>query len=678
MPPMHSMLRTGRATIILTTIAVVAIILMTGLLLWQLRSEELRHAEGETISLSQIIVEQTNRSFQSVDLALEIALDRLAEAAKLKIALDEFAIHVMLRSRVEAMPQLRSMFILDTDGKVASSALSFPGPDLHLKDRDYFRIQVSHPNFGLFVSKPVTNRVDGKRTIFLSRRIQNSKGGFIGVVAASLDIAYIETLYDSAKFDSVDPIQLFLEDGTLVAGSPHDETRIAGKTILPALEKGGGERTRFKSVRSSGESAGVTTYRRISGYPLVLGVGNRDDKALEAWRETARVILTESSLAILLILAAAALLLREQRREEALAAAARESDERLRAMVASAMDAIVTIDNEGRFVAFNPAAQNMFGYSAEEVIGKPLDLLLPDRFRAAHGENVAAFGQSGVVARAKNSRMEIVGLHADGTEIPLETTITQMATSGRTLFTAILRDISERQRAESELHESNRQLRELASSLQAVRENERVEIARELHDELGQRLLRQRMDLDWIAGRLKDVAPALREKVAEMMHFTEASVGALRRVVTRLRPPLLDDLGLAEAAQFQLDEFAERNGIEVESHIAIDGVSLDDRTAINIFRMLQESLTNVARHSKATRVSVLLGKNEDSLLLEVSDNGCGTELRDKPTLGHGLVGNRERTSMLGGQMEIASAPGEGFTLRVTIPLLTPEPTGESK
>ena len=673
----HSILRSGRANFILSAFAVLVIVSMTAMLLWQLHARELRHAEGESISLSQIIAEQTTRSFQSVDLALEIALDRLAEASKLKIAMDDFAIHVMLRSRVEAMPQLRSMFILDANGKVASSALSYPGPNLLLKDRDYFLIHKHQPNHGLYVSKPATNRVDGKRTIFFSQRIENSKGEFFGVIAASLDIAYIEGLYDAVHLDSVDPIALFLDDGTLIASSPrkvpHKEN-----LVLPIQEKGERTKARYRSVRTEGEDSGITIYRDIGGYPMILGVGNSDYEALEGWRDTARVIVTESVLAILLILTAAILLWREQRREEALAAAARESDDQLRAMVASAMDAIISIDNEGRIVVFNPAAQNMFGYSAEEVIGEPLDLLLPDRFRAVHERNVAAFGQSGVITRAKKAHMEIVGLRADGKEIPLESTITQVTIGGRTQFTAILRDISERRRAEIELQESNRQLRELASSLQAVREQERLAIARELHDELGQRLLRQRMDLDWLDGRLKNVAPALREKIAEMKYFTNATVGAVRRVTTRLRPPLLDDLGLAAAAQFQLDEFSGQNGIEVESSIAIEGIELDDRATINVFRILQESLTNVARHSQATRIRVQLIKMEGALMLEVSDNGCGTEMRNKPSLGHGLVGSRERAILLGGHMEIASAPGKGFTLRVTIPLRASESTGELK
>ena len=290
----------------------------------------------------------------------------------------------------------------------------------------------------------------------------------------------------------------------------------------------------------------------------------------------------------------------------------------------------------------------------------------------------AAFRESGVTARMKKARMEIVGLRADGTEFPLESTIAQVTIGGQTMFTAILRDISERRRAEDELRESNRQLRELATSLQAVREEERTAIARELHDELGQQLLRLRMDLSWLEGRLKDLAPALHEKVAGMKDFVAATVDVLRHVTTQLRPPLLDDLGLAEAARWQLDEFAQRTGIAVISSIAIGDMGLDQRTAINVFRILQESLTNVARHAGATQVNVSLARTAEGLALDIRDNGCGTELRDKPDLGHGLVGIRERTLLLGGQMEIASAPGEGFTLRVRIPLLAPESAGEEK
>lgn len=676
--PMRLTQNPGRSIVVLAAVTLVTITMMTILLLWQLRGYELRHAAGETLSLSRIVAEQTSRSLQGIDLAIEVALDRLAQAKKLGIHLDDVAIHTMLASRVEAMPQLRSMFIVDADGNVASSALSNPSPKYSVKDRDYFTVPRDRLDIDLYVGSPVFNRVDGKRTLFLSRRIRNSKGEFAGVIAASLDLAYFESLYDSIKLDAVGPISLHLSDGTLVARAPRDESIIGGKTLLPDLARGGTESLAPLTVRTEGKDSGITAYRRVSRFPIVLSVATRDRDALKEWRGTAGMLIAAAAVNIMLVLAATALLLRKQRREAALAAAARESDEHLRAMVDSAMDAIVTVDSDQRVVVFNPAAERMFGYSEEQVRGSRLDRLLPERFRTVHQDDIAAFQQSGVTARMKKARMEIIGRRADGTEFPIESTIAQVMIEGQTLYTAILRDISERRRAENELRESHGQLRELAASLQAVREEERTAIARELHDELGQQLLRLRMDLSWLGGRLKDLSPALHEKVASMKHFVEGTVDTLRRVTTQLRPPLLDDLGLADAARWQLDDFAQRTGIAVASTIAIGDMELDQRTAINVFRILQESLTNVARHAGATQVIVSLARTGEGLALDVRDNGRGTELRDKPELGHGLVGIRERTLLLGGRMEITSVPGEGFTVSVRIPLLAPESAGEQK
>lgn len=219
-------------------------------------------------------------------------------------------------------------------------------------------------------------------------------------------------------------------------------------------------------------------------------------------------------------------------------------------------------------------------------------------------------------------------------------------------------------------------MRELASSLQAVREEERTSIARELHDELGQQLLRLRMDLSWLSGRIKDLAPVVQDKVADMKQFVAGTVDTLRRVTTRLRPPLLDELGLAEAARWQLDEFSARNGIAVVATIDIDGGSLDERTSINVFRILQESLTNVARHSGATRIDVTLTTSDHDLVYEIRDNGRGREPGHRQEFGHGLVGIRERTLLLGGRMEIDSSPGQGFSLRIGIPLEVTAASGD--
>lgn len=666
---MRSIPRSGRFIVILATIAVATIATMTGLLLWQLRGQELRHAQAETVSLSRILAEETTRSLQSVDLALDLALDRLQQAEKLGFGIDEFAIHAMLRSRIEGMPQLRSVFVADANGKIRSSALGHPAPNFSVKDRDYFIALRDKPELDRYVSIPASNRVDNKRTVFISRRIRSSTGLFVGVIVASLDIAFIESFYDSIRLDRVSPIALYLDQGTLIARAPYDETARRERVTLPTFVAGDNAVDMVHTVRIETDAPGIRTYRKVSGFPMILSVGISDREALNVWQDTSRLILSGAATNILLMIAATVLLLRRIVHEEALAAVVRESSNQLRAMVDSAMDAIVTIDSERRVVVFNPAAQAMFGYTELEIAGKPIDILIPTRFRANHEGNIAAFRNSGVNARMKDARIDIIGLRSDGQEFPLESTIARVTIDGKEMYTAILRDIGDRRRAETELRESHRQLRELASSLQAVREEERTSIARELHDELGQQLLRLRMDLSWLSGRIKDLPPAVREKVDDMKQFVAGTVDTLRRVSTRLRPPLLDELGLAEAARWQLDDFSNRTGIEVVSCIEIDNEAVDERTSINVFRILQESLTNVARHSGADKVEVSLIRSASSLTLEIRDNGRGKDFGPRQELGHGLVGIRERTLLLGGSMEIHTSAGQGFSIRIGIPLL---------
>lgn len=660
--------RSGRFTVILAVVAIAAILIMSGVLLWQLRGQELRHAEAEAISLSHIIAEQTSRSFQSIDLALDIALDRLDQAGKLGLGLDEFAVHAMLRSRIVGMPQLRSVFIVDNAGRIRSSALSHPPPSFDVSDRDYFLALRNNPSLDRHVGAPVSNRVDNKRTVFLARRVPAARGRPPAIIVASLDLDYLVSLYDSIRLDRVGGISLFLNHGTLVAGASTEGSLRPAATVANLLKPAFESAAESATIRRNDDPPGIWAVRKVGNYPMSVVISVSDGEALASWQNTAKLILIGVAANVFLMSAATILLLRRLRHEEELEAAAIESNARLRAMVDSAMDAIVTIDSDSRVVVFNPAAQSMFGYTEQEIIGQPIDRLIPARHRIPHSENIAAFRTSGVSKRAKESRIEIVGLRADGTEFPLESTIARVSIGGQEMFTAILRDIGDRRRAETELRESHRQLRELASSLQAIREEERTSIARELHDELGQQLLRLRMDLSWLSGRTKNALPAVQDKVADMKLFIDGTVDALRRVTTRLRPPLLDELGLAEAARWQLDDFSARTGILVTASIAITDCQLDDQIPINVFRILQESLTNVARHADATEVSVTLSTSGQELSMMIQDNGKGANLGDSRMSGHGLIGIRERTLLLGGTTEIGSAPGCGFALTVRIPL----------
>lgn len=676
MKPAAPLSRAIRITVALAFAAVATIATMTGLLLWQLREQELVRVRDDTVRLSRIVAEQTARSLQSVDLAIDLILNRLAQAKRRGVSVQDVAVHDMLQSRVEAMPQLRSIFIADAGGRILSSALSHPAPPFSVVDRDYFVALRDRPEVQVFLGAPTTNRVDGKRTFFYSQRITAADGEFAGAIVASLDLANVEALYDAVKPSPGSPITLRLSNGTLVVRIPHDEQEASVLPPLPDLDPPdlGLEPTR--SIRTEGRDAGVTTYRRVAGYPMVVAVGYRDREALAGWRETARLIVLGAAVNIVLVGVAALLLLRQQHKEGELASAVEESRDRMQAMIDSARDAIVTVDDR-KVVVFNPAAQRMFGRSAADMLGQPIDVLIPERLRGEGANDIAGFIGAALADGGTDPRPDLFGLRADGSEFPVELTISRVVVGGRTLITAILRDIGDRRRAEAELRESYRQLRELAASLQTVREEERTAIARELHDELGQQLLRVRMDLSWLSGKLRQVSPALDEKVGEMRQFIAGMVDSLRRVITRLRPPLLDDLGLGAAAHLQLEDFRRQTGVEVGESIRIEGVAVDGQIAINVFRILQESLTNVARHAAARTVTVALAAADGVLTLSVSDDGRGVNKADRVRPGHGLVGIRERTLMLGGTMQASSEPGGGFVISVQIPLYETSREGAS-
>lgn len=229
-------------------------------------------------------------------------------------------------------------------------------------------------------------------------------------------------------------------------------------------------------------------------------------------------------------------------------------------------------------------------------------------------------------------------------------------------------DITDQKDAEETLRRSEARLRRLAARLEAIREEERKAIAQEIHDELGQALTGLKMDLAWIDGQLGD-NQGLSERVREVMGRVDVTVEAVRDLSSRLRPALLDDLGLSEAIEWQVEDFERRSGLECGLAIQVEELDIAPERAIAVFRILQESLTNVARHAQATKVDVELSQAGGRLVLRVSDNGRGidaSELRDETTLG--LLGMRERAATIGGTLQIDSAAAGGAVVTVKVPL----------
>lgn len=238
-------------------------------------------------------------------------------------------------------------------------------------------------------------------------------------------------------------------------------------------------------------------------------------------------------------------------------------------------------------------------------------------------------------------------------------------------------DVSERKRMEQEVRYSQEQLRAFAGYLQSVREEERARIARELHDDLGQTLTGLRLDLSWLKGRLargKSAARALVERTKAMIALVDEAVETVRRTATELRPGILDDLGLAAAVEWQAADFQRRTNIpcEVESSPRLPDPDRNVSTAV--FRVVQEALTNAARHARATRVRIALRWSDGLLLVEVRDDGRGiTEAQRSGPRSLGLLGMRERARLLGGEVTITGTPGRGTTVSACLPVL---PAGE--
>ncbi len=346
-----------------------------------------------------------------------------------------------------------------------------------------------------------------------------------------------------------------------------------------------------------------------------------------------------------------------------------ETQAQLAAVVDSAMDAIITVDEAQRIVLFNRAAQVVFACPKDDALGAQLDRFIPARFREAHRTHVKRFGEVGDTRRRMGADLVLWALRADGTEFPIEASISKVGGTDDRLFTVILRDITQRKRAEDALKRQQAELHELSAQILEAREDEKTAIARELHDELGQLLTALKMDLAWLREQIPEGEAAAR--AGQMNEALDRTVTSVRRIAADLRPLMLDDLGLADAAGWLVEDFARRSGVACKLDSApesrLDGV--DRSVATTIYRALQESLTNIARHADAEHAWILLAVEDGTVRLEVEDDGRGISLE---AVGRsrslGLKGMRERVIYLGGTVEVGLAARGGTRVSLRVPL----------
>jgi PAS domain S-box-containing protein len=351
----------------------------------------------------------------------------------------------------------------------------------------------------------------------------------------------------------------------------------------------------------------------------------------------------------------------------------REAEELIRRqadIINQVEETVIIIDLKGFVRSWNHGAEKLLGYSADEAVGRHISFVYPAEDREYLDREVLA------PVKAKGThRVEVRRLTKDGRIRFAQLSLTlQKDASGIPIgIIGYSMDITERKQAEEALIDSRNQLEALAVRLQSVREEERTRIALEVHDVLGQALTVLKMDLCWIGKRLGDSTAqprfeSLQARLNSALGLIDSTLQSVREIATELRPGVLDQLGLAAAVEWQARTFQERTGITCDTVIRPHRILVSAEQSTALFRILQEVLTNVARHAQATTVHIRLEESDDSVSLQVSDDGRGIPERAM-TGPHafGVLGMRLRAQQQGGELTIRGSPGAGTTVIARIP-----------
>jgi PAS domain S-box-containing protein len=351
-----------------------------------------------------------------------------------------------------------------------------------------------------------------------------------------------------------------------------------------------------------------------------------------------------------------------KRAEEALAARERE----FRTLAENSPDNVFRYDADCRTIYINPAAQRSVDVTRQYLLGKTLIEAYPDRPEAA----VYHRRLQEVVRTGESAEMEMsVPTPEGGLALHQVYIVAERDGTGNVIgVLGIGRDISALKETERQLLESREQLRTLTARRERAREQERKRIARELHDELGQLLTSLRMNVIMLPVIFGGAQPGFRERTQEIAGAIDRMIGVVRDVVSSLRPAVLE-MGVVPALEWLAGEFSHHTGIPVTLHVEEERIELDEERAVAVFRIVQESLTNVVRHAAAARAEIAIQRKDESFVLEIRDNGKGfgrNAMRGRKSFG--LVGIEERAHMLQGKFEVISPASEGTVVRVTFPV----------
>ena len=524
-------------------------------------------------------------------------------------------------------------------------------------------------------------------------RAESDHGSWISQVSRDELVSILESLpVGVAVLGSPFGKALYINDEIIATlGYPLSETPSTRSMMKKALPDRKARSEAYKSWKEVVRSGGVGGVPVVREYVCADGVARTF--------EHRAVVLRKDLLVNLWI---------DVTRREVAEAKLRESESRFRSFFENSSDPFVLFD--GLSVAnCNRAALEMFGYDGREgMIGATMKNLSPERQPDGASSSLRVRSLFEAVLKRGSRRFEWTVRRSDEKEIPVEVSITGISLEGKTLLFAIFRDIREwkeaqqallhakvdlertvrertsnlnalnrqlvkeigaRKKSEQEVRKSREELRNLSEYLQQMREEGRADVAREMHDELGQALSAVAIDLACLGDRLPSGQDGLKEQVREIEVRIGETMRSVREICRKLRPPILDDLGLPAAMRWHLRQFQEKTGVRCTALVDEELPDHQKELDLVVFRIYQEAMTNILRHAGATKVEVALRCGKRHLVLKVRDNGKGiSEEQIASPLSLGILGIRERVRFWGGRSAFAGAPGKGTSVKVSMPL----------
>ncbi|MBL8342348.1 MAG: PAS domain-containing protein [Rubrivivax sp.] len=626
---------------------------VASVVLWR---DMVAESESDVRRLVRLLAEHAARTIEPVDRAMLAVQQGLEKEGYGYTRIAPERIRELARSKALAGTQLLRLVVSDADGWLVamSDRDELPRP-MRITD-PWFEALRKRPPAELVFNPPQVSRITGEPVVPLARAIVDpASGAYLGAVTAALDPAELQQFYEAARVTPEWTLALLRNDGALLS---HTQADARWPTLVGLLGTGATELVRWGADPDGRLLLGL---RRVGHWPLVAAVSVESELVVAAWRQRilAMASFTVPAAAGVLLLAWLGAL--SAQRSRGLSHTLDVAEARYQALVDSSPDGIL-LATEGVVQYANRAMLRLAGADTPAgLVGRRVDELLDGTERYHRSAEFDGPPQDQVV------RIEHFLRPLAGPVLPVETLIAGAPPGGDRTLQIVVRDISARKRLEHQLEASRREVESLAMAAEMAREREKRRIARELHDELGQVLTVQQLDVEMLAVEAAS-RPELAQRIDALRSRIDDALAVTRRISGDLRPLVLDDLGLVAGLEWLVGQAGTHGGLEGRLEVHGDPQRISDDVSTTLFRIAQESLTNVMRHAQARHVQVALAADDEGVELTVTDDGRGIE-QPRRRRGLGLRGIAERVRLLGGRFDVAdSAQGGGTRVAVRLPL----------